>query len=155
MPKTLARALAFLSFLLLAFVLKSGPVIAAEPMNATDGVAIDGIDTTAYFDHGEPRTGTDDHTAEWKGVAWHFETADDRDRFAADPEAYAPSYNGHCANAMSKGYVVPADLKIWKIIDNRLFVFAAERGRARWNKATDPAKFIAQADANWAKVADK
>lgn len=61
----------------------------------TDGIAIKGYDTVAYFTMGKPVKGSDAFTHEWNGVKWMFSSREHLDLFAADPEKYAPQYGGY------------------------------------------------------------
>jgi YHS domain-containing protein len=115
-------------------------VQAGEPVSKSffGGVAIDGHDTVAYHKIGEAdphkaSRGEKSWSAEWKGATWLFTTEADRDLFAAEPERYAPAYNGHCANALSLGEgLVKTDGTHWQIFEDQLYTFYAARGRDRW-----------------------
>jgi YHS domain-containing protein len=61
----------------------------------SDGVAIKGYDTVAYFTMGKPVKGIDEFTYEWNGAKWMFSSREHLDLFAADPEKYAPQYGGY------------------------------------------------------------
>ena len=58
------------------------------------GVAIRGYDTVAYFTEGRPVKGHSEFEHVWQDARWHFTSAENRDRFAADPLRYAPRYTG-------------------------------------------------------------
>ncbi|MDI5933775.1 YHS domain-containing (seleno)protein [Halomonas kalidii] len=62
-----------------------------------DGLAMGGTDPVAYFTQGQPVQGSPDYQLEWRNATWQFASAEHRDRFQADPEAYAPQYGGWCA----------------------------------------------------------
>ena len=64
------------------------------------GYAVSGYDPVAYFDLAQSPVGQDqpqavpgraDITAEWNGATWAFSSEANRDRFLADPGAFAPS----------------------------------------------------------------
>ncbi|MEZ5330609.1 MAG: YHS domain-containing (seleno)protein [Thermoanaerobaculia bacterium] len=97
-----SRTLQLALFALLAVPLAARAV---EPVNQTTfgGVAIDGYDPVAYFEDGAAIEGSKEWTAEWNGATWRFASAEHRDLFVADPEAYAPRYGGYCAWAVSMG----------------------------------------------------
>lgn len=132
---------------------------AAGPAQAFDeivksffgGVAIDGYDATAYWREAAAREGTDAHEVTWKDAVWRFARAADAAAFEADPARFAPAYGGRCANAMSLGKDVDGDPEVWLIERDRLFLFYARSGRARWVEG-DLAALIAQADQNWAAL---
>ncbi|CAB5125274.1 hypothetical protein D3OALGA1CA_2855 [Olavius algarvensis associated proteobacterium Delta 3] len=58
------------------------------------GIAIKGYDPVAYFTEGKAVKGTEKYAHHWNEAEWHFASGENRDRFAADPEAYAPSHGG-------------------------------------------------------------
>ena len=97
---------------------------AAEIVNATaEGIAIDGFDTVAYFEIGRPVKGRADLSVDYMAVRWLFATPENRKAFAADPERYAPKYNGFCAVAVSEGAAAEVDfVNGWTIIDGELFL---------------------------------
>ena len=65
-------------------------------VNAND-LAIQGYDAVAYFTQGKPVQGSAEYTASYQDAIYHFSSADNRDRFRAYPEKYAPQYGGFCA----------------------------------------------------------
>jgi YHS domain-containing protein len=58
------------------------------------GVAISGYDPVAYFTESRPVRGRQEHEYSWHGARWHFASAENRQRFAAQPERYAPQFGG-------------------------------------------------------------
>ena len=56
-----------------------------------------------YFTEGEAVVGSEACSYEWNGATWQFSRAENMEKFAADPQAYAPQYGGDCAKAMSEG----------------------------------------------------
>jgi len=145
------RPIIFVVLVLMAFKLNAG-----EPVSQSflTGVAIGGHDTVAYHKSGnsEPHraiTGNKTWKAEWKGADWLFSSKTDRDLFSADPERYAPAYNGFCANALSLGEgLISTDGSHWQIFGDRLYTFYAERGRQRW-LGGDFAAYKSVADKAW------
>jgi len=145
--------------LLLVASLAGGLSAAAEPVSTSrfGGVAIDGHDPAAYHElsrdpHGAAVQGAKSHTVEYKGATWLFASAESAARFAAEPERYAPLYNGHCANALSLGEgLIRTDGIHWEIFGDELFLFYAGRGRERWLDG-DRETFRAEADAAWAEL---
>lgn len=95
------------------------------------GYAASGYDVVAY--HGlkqvevgqkqpEAIPGKKDITAEFNGAKWAFSSVENRDMFLANPEKFAPQYDGHCAYGVSQGGKVPANPNLWRIIDEKLYV---------------------------------
>ncbi len=61
----------------------------------SDGLAIKGYDTVAYFTVGKPVKGNTQYSHEWNGARWLFSSKEHLDLFAASPEKYAPQYGGY------------------------------------------------------------
>lgn len=144
-----------LTALLAAFTLlaaTAAPSAAKEPVYQSflGGTAINGYDPIAYFEEGRPVEGSSDFTHDWNGATWRFASAENRDRFAADPAAYAPQYGGYCAWAVSQGYTASTDPDAWRIVDGKLYLNYSKSVQAQWEENI-PAN-IASGDANWPKV---
>jgi len=87
------------------------------------GVAIRGYDPVAYFTDATPTRGSEEFTHRWAGAEWRFASAEHRDLFANDPEAYAPQFGGNCAVGAATGHRINASPKRWRIEDNgRLYL---------------------------------
>lgn len=140
----------------------AAPASAAEPVSTSffGSVAIGGKDTVSYHGVEARRThavalGDDRHEVEYLGATWRFASKQSAERFAADPAAYVPRYNGHCANALSLGEgLVRTDGSVWEFFGDRLYLFYAEAGRQRW-LAGDWQRYRAQADAAWQAIVSK
>lgn len=135
--------------LAVALLLPFGSASAGDINTTSEGVAIEGYDSVGYFSAGRAQRGDTVYETEWNGATWRFATAAERDAFAADPAAYAPQFGGYCANGLSQGHKVTGNPEIWRIIDGKLYLFHAERGRQRWNAAGDVGAFIADATKTW------
>lgn len=114
------------------------------------GIAIRGADPVAYFTQSAYVSGSDEFTHDWQGVTWKFASAENRDAFVADPEAYSPQYGGFCAYAVSQGYTAEIDPEAWKIVDGRLYLNYDQRVQRIWEK--DIPGFITAANQNWPGV---
>ncbi len=141
-----------LAIVIAAFIATAGPALAVDPVFNENGAAIRGYDPVAYFTEGKPVEGKPEHTAEYMGAQWHFASAENRDRFAADPDKYAPQYGGYCAWAAANNYIAPVDPHAWSIKDDKLYLNFSKFVRARW--ALDKDGNIAKADANWPGLRD-
>ncbi|MEO0389573.1 MAG: YHS domain-containing (seleno)protein [Pseudomonadota bacterium] len=95
------------------------------------GFAVSGYDVVAYFDLDQnpvgqaqpaPVAGNAGITAEHNGATFAFASEENRARFLADPEAFAPQYDGHCAYGVAKGGKVPGNPTLWRIIDDKLYL---------------------------------
>ena len=85
-----------LAFIAAAVIIFANPIMAFEVVNKTSfGVAIKGYDTVAYHTEGRAVKGASEFSHQWNDAKWYFSSAENRDRFAADPERYAPQYGGY------------------------------------------------------------
>ena len=109
----------------------SGLAFAGEQYLDGTGYGASGYDVVAYFDLeqapvGEPQPapvpGRADITAEYNGATWAFSSEENRDKFLADPAAYVPAYDGHCAYGIAKGGKVPGNPFLWRIVDGQLYL---------------------------------
>lgn len=129
----------------------TGPALAKTPAVYTEGgIAVDGTDVVAYFTQGKPVPGNTELTYDWNGATWRFASAENRDRFAADPARYAPQYGGYCAWAVSQGYTASTVPEAWKIVDGKLYLNYSRRIQRRWER--DIPGRIKAANANWPEV---
>ena len=112
--------------------------------------ALNGYDPVAHFEAGQPVKGDTRFTHEYKGATWQFANAAHRDRFIADPEAYAPQYGGYCAWAVAQGSTASGDPMFWKIVDGKLYLNYDAAVQKRWEQ--DIPGFINKANKNWPSV---
>ena len=107
---------------------------------------VNGYDVVSY-QSGEPTRGLTSITHFWNGVTWLFATEENRDLFAADPEAYAPQFDGYCAFAAALGYKAPGDPAVWEVVDGLLYLNVNEQAKSVWLQ--DVPGNIAKAEENW------
>ncbi len=136
----------------LVTLLASASVWALEPLSTSffGNLAVKGGDPVAYFLQGEPLQGRRQYTHEWQVATWRFVSAENRDRFAANPEDYAPQYGGYCAWAVAQGYTAPIDPTAWNIVEGKLYLNYDKNVQTKWEK--DIPRFIEQADKNWPRL---
>jgi YHS domain-containing protein len=120
---TIAAAAAAFSFASAAF--------AGDQYIDETGFAVSGYDVVAYFSLPQnavgqtqttPVVGNKSITAEHNGSTFAFSTEANRDAFAANPDKYAPQYDGHCAYGVAKGGKVPGNPTLWRILDDKLYL---------------------------------
>lgn len=137
--------------LLLAVLLLPAPALAQKAeVYAERSVAIRGYDPVGYFAAGRPVKGAAQFTHQWRDATWHFANAENRDKFAAAPEKFAPQYGGYCAYGVAQGYAVAIDPAAWSIVDGKLYLNYSLSVRETWNK--DIPGYIRKAEANWPAV---
>ena len=110
-------------------------------------LAIKGYDTVAYFTLGKATQGSESFTSRWHDLTWHFASREHRDLFAANPERYAPQYDGYCAWAMTEARLAITDPEVWKIVDGRLYLNCSREAYQKWS--ADITGHIRKADAVW------
>ncbi len=133
-----------------AFLLAGAVSSVAHATNQL-ATAIGGYDTVAYFTAGEPTQGRAKFHHFWNGAVWYFASEENRDKFKANPTAYAPQYDGYCAWAASQNYKRPGDPQVWQIVDNKLYIKVHEGAQKKWRE--DIPNHISQGDDNWVRIA--
>lgn len=149
---TAAAIVAGLSFGLGA----AGAAFAGEQYVDSSGYAASGHDVVAYFgleqapvggEQPKAVRGSTAFTAEHNGATWAFSSAENRDKFLADPAKYAPAYDGHCAYGLAKGGKVPGNPHLWRIVDGRLFLNITPAVVGFWSE--DIPGNLALSEGNW------
>jgi len=116
-------------------------------------VAIGGYDAVSYFEgDGTPVEGSSEHVISYNGTDYQFASAENAEKFAAEPAKFVPAYGGHCAWAMSNGKLAPGDPTIYKIVDGKLFLNYNKEVQETWLGET--ADFIAKSEKAWPTIAD-
>jgi len=115
-----------------------------------DGVALRGFDPVAYFELNEPTRGVPQHHFTHKGSKFLFASAQNRARFAAEPEKFAPQFGGFCALGTANGYKVPTEPDAFKVVDGKLYLNYNRKVLDIWTK--DQAGYIERANRNWPEV---
>lgn len=96
---------------------QTGTALAGAQLVDKEGVANFGYDVVAYHTDLAAQKGSDAFTASHNGAVFHFASAENRDAFAADPERYAPAYDGHCAYALTRHKKLTVDPEAFSIVD--------------------------------------
>lgn len=141
--------------LALAFAL-AGPAFAGPQYVDETGFAVSGYDVVAYFDLpqsevGKPQAsaipGRADITAEHNGATFAFSSDENRQTFLANPTAYLPQFDGHCAYGVSRGGKVPGNPHLWRVVDGKLYLNITKNVVSFWEENI-PGN-IKKADGNW------
>jgi YHS domain-containing protein len=136
-----------------------GLALAGEQYVDATGFAVSGYDVVSYFDlpqsevgqpQQSPMKGNAAITAEYNGATFAFATEANRDRFLADPAAFAPQFDGHCAYGVSRGGKVPANPNLWRIVDDKLYLNITRNVVGFWEE--DIPGNITLANGNWAGI---
>ena len=122
---------------------------AAQNMSPIAGqrVALKGYDPISYFTDGKPEKGSSEFTFAFDDTTYWFKNAEHRDKFIADPERYAPQFDGFCALQLSRGLKVEADPEAWTITNGKLYVFSGKGGVPKFQE--QPVAIAEKAGENW------
>jgi YHS domain-containing protein len=112
-----------------------------------------GYDPVSYFKMGKPMRGSGYHTATYNGGTYLFANKENKGKFMANPEKYAPQFGGYCAYGVSVGKKFYSDPNIWKIVDGKLYLNLDKNIQKKWNE--DISGHITKADSNWMKIEHK
>ena len=115
-------------------------------------IALSGYDPVSYFTDGRPEKGSNAFWFAFDDAVYLFRSAEHRAMFAADPERYAPQYDGFCAAGVSKGYKTEPDPEAWVIANGKLYVLMLKERVPDFKR--DTAAFVDKADANWPTLRD-
>jgi YHS domain-containing protein len=136
---------------MIAGVAEAGPQYVDETT-----FAVSGYDVVAYHSleqapvgqrQPEAVPGKADITAEYNGATWAFASEENRDKFVANPELYAPAFDGHCAYGVAQGGKVPANPNLWRIVDGTLYLNITPNVVGFWEE--DIPSQITTAEGNW------
>ena len=140
--------------LMIAGTAHAGPQYVDESNFAVSGydvVAYHGLEQSAV---GQPQPeavpGRSNITAEYNGATWAFSSEENRDKFVANPAAYAPQYDGHCAYGVSQGGKVPANPNLWRIVDGKLYLNITPNVVGFWE--ADIPGLIDTAEGKWSSL---
>ncbi len=145
-----------------ALILSATAAFAGPQYIDETGFAVSGYDVVAYFDldqnavgsaQPEAVAGLASITAEHNGATFAFSTEANRDKFLANPTAYAPQYDGHCAYGVSRGGKVPGNPHLWRIVDGKLYVNITKNVVGFWEE--DIPGNITLANGNWGGIEPK
>ncbi|GMV94307.1 MAG: hypothetical protein AMXMBFR82_40850 [Candidatus Hydrogenedentota bacterium] len=121
--------------------------------NLVDGEpALNGFDPVSYFRDG-PEMGDPALSEQYAGATYLFESEENRNAFAEDPEKYLPEYGGWCATAMAGGDMVEVDPRNYTITDGRLFLFYSgliQNARTPWIR--NEKELTEKADRAWHEI---
>ena len=145
------------SVIALAFAMFAFPALAdtAPPMTGMPRLAIGGYDTVAYFTAGKATPGRLDYETVWHDARWQFSSKENLDLFVANPEKYAPQFDGHCALgvAIDAGHKDTVDPEAFTIVNGKLYINHTKYWTTEWRK--NESENIANAEKNWTTVKDE
>ncbi len=74
----------------------------------------------AYFTMDKAVKGSKRYAFQWRGASWHFSMPEHRERFAEEPEKYAPQYGGYDAYAVAESDTAKTDPTEFTLSDGKL-----------------------------------
>jgi len=125
----------------------------AKINTTSEGLAVRGYDAVAYFAVQNAIKGNPQFEYAWNGAKWLFSSAENLEKFKADPAAYAPQFGGYCAYAVSHGHTADGDPLAWKVVDGRLYLNYSPEVKQMWEK--EQGKFIKDGETNWSQFSIK
>jgi YHS domain-containing protein len=144
MNRIAVRSLSSLFALLLASQVWAGEFF------EVDGLALRGYDPVAYVEAERPTAGDPAHAFTYRGSKFLFASAANREKFAANPEKYAPQYGGFCALGTANGYKVATEPDAFKVEGGKLYFNYNRKVLELWSK--DMPGYISKANENWPAV---
>lgn len=96
------------------------------------GVALQGFDPVTYFTGSTPQKGSASFSATHVGATYLFASKANRDKFAAEPEKYAPQFGGFCAMGVALGKKLDVDPHAYKVVDGKLYLNVNKDVQKRW-----------------------
>jgi YHS domain-containing protein len=84
----------------------------------------------------------------YQGSDWYFASAENLERFRADPKRFAPKFGGFCAFAVSKGFTARSNPEVFHLDDGNLYLFDGEEVRETWLKSLSP-DLLAESGMAW------
>lgn len=114
--------------------------------------AVWGYDVVSYHVNKRPVRGTGHFVARHNGATYLFSSLENKEAFEANPDKYAPAYNGYCAFGVAVGKKFAGDPEVWRIVDGVLYLNLDASIQDRW--LADVPGMIANADENWKSIED-
>jgi YHS domain-containing protein len=110
-------------------------------------VMLRGNDPVAYFTAGKPTPGSTAIKADHDGVTYRFASEANKAEFQRNPKRYVPAYAGFCASGAPYALKANIGADVFKIVDDRLYLFGSERSRRNWS--LDEKENIKLGDTYW------
>ena len=138
------------------------PAFAGDQYVDETGFAVSGYDVVAYRSLASKSVGKSQTagvpglasiTADYNNATFAFSSKANRAKFLADPDHYAPQYDGHCAYGVSKGGKVPGNPNLWRIVDDKLFLNITKTVVTFWEE--DIPGNINRSEGNWPGIEGK
>lgn len=130
---------------------------AADEHNVVPGLtyagkplALHGYDPVSFISLENRIEGNSTFIATHDGVAYYFDSEENKAAFEKSPARYAPQFGGFCAFGVSVAKKFDGDPRYAAIENGKLYVFLNEAVFREFQK--DKAGTIAKAESNWSKI---
>jgi YHS domain-containing protein len=131
-------------------VLATSALAAPPPVSQSGGYAIGGFDVVAYHVKKAAVRGKPEFSHVWREATWLFESAENRAKFAANPEAYVPQYGGYCVVGLANGKQGRGDPQAWTVRNGKLYLTVNQQANQRFSADGDT--YISKADDWWKRL---
>lgn len=121
-------------------------------ISGASGIGLDGFDPVSFFESESPRNGSPMIRAEHAGATYLFASEQNRERFLADPDHYAPQYGGFCSYGVSINILLPVDITTAQIRNGKLYLNVNADILKKFN--ADFEGSVSRANANWPGLFD-
>lgn len=128
------------------------PTLAALNLDAL-GRVLRGYDAVSYFEADQAILGKEDLFVFWKGGYWHFNSPENKAKFEANPEKYAPENGGYCTFGVVLSKKFDIDPTVWLLHGEKLYVFLDENVKEKFLQ--DTAGNFQRVRNNWPSIEDK
>ena len=128
---------------------------AAVALNLDEqGRGLHGYDPVAYHaEGGAPTEGLAEHSVEGGGGTWLFASAENKAKFEAEPDKYAPQNGGYCTFGVVVGKKFDGDPKVWHVSEDKLYVFLNDEVKGKFLQ--DEPGNLEKVASNWPEIKDK
>jgi YHS domain-containing protein len=105
-----------------------------KPVNATpdaegNALMLKGFDVVSYFVDNKHAMGSPQNKSVYKGITFHFASAEHKALFDKEPTKYLPEYGGYCTNGIVYGIPWGGDGDVWIMRDGKLYIFGGTGSR--------------------------
>jgi YHS domain-containing protein len=133
--KTNMKTISFLLVLLVTCSVHAQQIDTLKYCIADNNIAAGGYDPVSYFTSEKPVLGDAQITMSYDGVTYRFSSADNKQKFAADPKRYLPQFGGWCSMTLAMGRATKPVYDNFLIYDGKLYLFErtlSVNGRELW-----------------------
>lgn len=116
----------------------------------SSGQAAKGYDAVAFFAKNAAVRGNPAYEYVWNGAKWLFSSAENLEKFKADPDAYSPQFGGYCVYSAAQGKLVEGNPEHYKVIDGKLYFCNNAEAQKAWEGSEED--LLKKAEKFWAEI---